>query len=158
LNRFSLLLAILLTVGTVSGKPRRATPTPTPVKVPEDWVCRTHQQDLELRDWINGIMTEAQKAQASNAQTKTQLDASVKAGQDLANECAADKACSKAPLSCWFHRLIRHIFWILGAIIVILIALVVASIFFPALAPILGFLLSIWKWILGLFTRKPPTP
>jgi hypothetical protein len=162
---------LLALCSTGVAKSHRAVSSPTPAVTNSPvakggLVCRTKQQDLELRDWIGGLMNEVSKAKAetaaalkSNAETQAKLDASVKDATDLANECAGDKQCAKAPLSCWFHRLMRHLFWILGAVIVILIGLVVASFFFPALGPILGFFLSIWKRILGLFTpRPPPTP
>lgn len=162
-----LLLSEIISISTALAKtPRRPSPTPipsAPPKVPEGWVCRSRQTDLELRDWINGIMTQSSKAQvelklahASNAITQKQLDDSIQAGKDLASECAADKICAKAPLSCWFHRLMRHLFWIAGAVVLLVIGLLVASFFSPALAPIIQFFVSSWQWILSWFKPKPP--
>jgi hypothetical protein len=134
------------------------------VIIKQGMVCRTKQQDLELRDWIGGLIIQVHQAQSensaaqkSNSDLQGQLAASVQAATALANECAADKACAKSPFSCGFHRLIKHLLWILGGIVVLLIGLCVASIFVPALGPILSFVLAIPKWIMGLFTRKPPT-
>ncbi len=165
----TVLLISLIPSLAVAGPKHQATPTPTPdpkgVIVKQGFVCRTKQQDLELRDWIAGLMNQVHEAQAdndaaqaSNSKLQWELAASQKAATDLANECAKDKACAKAPLSCWFHRLLKHILWIGGGIVVLVIALCVASIFVPALAPILSFFVSIWKWLLGLLTRKPPAP
>lgn len=164
------LVFILLLIPSVclAAPKYHATPTPSPspqiVLAKKDMVCRTKQQDLELRDWITGLMGEVHKAEAdakaandANESTKKLLKTAVKNGKDLANECAADKQCAQAPLSCWVHRLMKHILWIGGSIVLLVIVLLVASVFVPALAPILSFLASIFKWILGLFTRKPPT-
>jgi len=167
---FLLIPLIFLSVAFAFAKPPAHHPTPTPTPFPSrgpvekgGMVCRTKQVDLELRDWIGGIQIQAEQAiktadeaTKSNAELKVLLDKSIQDGQALANECQKDKACARAPLSCWFHRLMRHIFWITGAIIVILIALIVASFFFPALGPVLNFLVSIWKWFISLFTRKTP--
>jgi hypothetical protein len=161
------ILTIIALCAVSSGKTRvnpgpTASPTPTGIVEKSGMVCRTKQQDLELRDWINGILNQAHKAEAENAaakksedDVKARLEASVVDATNLANECAKDRACAQAPLSCWFHRLMQHIFWILGGLVVLAIGLSIASIFFPALGPILDFFVSIWKWILGLFTSKP---
>ncbi len=126
-------------------------------------VCRTKQQDLELRDWISGLMNQVHQAQSensaaqkSNSSLQAQLAASQKAATDLANECAADKACAKSPLSCWFHRLLKHILWIGAALVVILI---VVTIFAPGATKLIMSILNfIWSWIAAIFKPKPPTP
>ncbi len=165
------LLILLLIPSVVLGVPKhRATPIPSPsptgVVVKQGMVCRTKQQDLELRDWIGGLMNHVHQAEIendgalkSNAALQTELAASQKAATDLANECAADKACAKAPLSCWFHRLIKHIFWIAGAIVVLLIVLIVINIMTGgALSGFFAIFGAIGRWIAGLFTKKPPVP
>src|SRR5438552_14241129 len=153
-------LIIFLAPGLLIAAPS-PTPVPKGVIVKQGMVCRTKQQDLELRDWIAGIMNEAHKAQAdaksaqeSNANVQLQLDGARKAATDLANECAADKKCAEAPLSCWFHRLLRHILWISAGLIVVLIAVTILA---PGVVPVVtGFFGLIGSRILGLFTRKPP--
>jgi hypothetical protein len=109
-------------------------------------------------------MTEAQKAktendaaQKSNADLQSQLAKATTDAQNLANECAADKACAKAPLSCWFHRLIKHLLWLAFGLMVLLVALVILNFFFPFLGPILRFIAAWFGKILSMFKPKPPT-
>lgn len=152
----------ILCLASSADAARTPTPTPTPKGVVEKqgMVCRTKQQDLELRDWINGLINEVHKAQTetknandSNFTTLNELHLSVAAATALANECAADKACAKAPLSCWFHRLLKHIFILAAVLIVILIAV---TIFAPgAMKLIISFFSFIWSWIVALFSPKP---
>src|SRR5437667_11430832 len=105
-----LLILLLIPCLALAAPKHHATPTPTPdpkgVVVKQGLVCRTKQQDLELRDWIVGLMNEVHKAQAdnnsahkSNSELQVQLEASRKAAIDLANEGAANKKCAQAPLS-----------------------------------------------------------
>lgn len=156
------MLLLLIVIPSVAfSATKHPTPTPTHKGTVEKqgMVCRTKQQDSELRDWITGLINEVHKAQAdtksandSNAATQVQLTASVKAATDLANECAADKACAKSPLSCWFKRLLKHILWVAIALVIILVAV---TIFAPGVAPIVtSFFGFIWKWILALFSPK----
>ncbi len=143
------------------------TPSPTPTATPKfEMVCRTKQQDLELRDWIAGLMNQVHLAQAdASAAKKTNDDAVAKLGMsitDAANfikQCASDQACAKAPLSCWFHRLIKHIFWIAGAIVVLLVVLIVINIMTGgALSGFFSIFGTIGKWIAALIPKpKPPT-
>lgn len=64
-----------------------------PVTTSNGWVCRTKQQDLELRDWIAGIQREARvaieqaaKAKASEAKVKEQLALAAPAATELKTE------------------------------------------------------------------------
>lgn len=147
---------------SLSAKVRRSTPTPTP-KPKTDLVCRTKQQDLELRDWINGLMNQVHSAQAETAAAKRtnddtvlQLGMSVKDAVAFIKQCAADQACAKAPLSCWFHRLLWHIFWIVPGLLLVAILL---TIFAPGvLRAITSFFGLIWAWIVKLLWPKPPPP
>lgn len=163
----SLLIALFLLLPSAQDafcKPKRTpTPTPTPKPRPE-LVCRTKQQDLELRDWIIGIQNEAANArneviaaQRGEAEVRAQLDKATIDATNLANECAKDKECAKAPFSCWFHRFTKHLFWVVGGVLILIVGLCIASFFFPALGPILSFLVGIWNKLLGLFKPKPPT-
>lgn len=163
----NILIALFLSLGRPQDAFCHATPTPVPPPTvkSQELVCRTKQQDLELRDWIIGIQDEAQKAKGeldaankSNADTQTKLTQAIQDGKELAAQCEKWQQCYQHPFSCGFHRLMKHLLWIGIVIVVLLIALCVASIFVPALAPIMGFLLSIWKRILGLFKPKPPVP
>ncbi len=164
--RFFLIVALIpsLTFATPTHRP---SPTPTPVpKGPVEkagMVCRSKQQDLELRDWINGLIGQVHAAQAettaavkSEAATKAALISSQTDATNLANECAADKACAKAPLSCWFHRLLKHIFWFAGGLIVVLI--IVAVVAPGAMKFIMGVLNFFLSWVVALFKPRPPTP
>jgi hypothetical protein len=57
-----------------------------------------------------------------------------------------------------FGQLFKHILILLAVLVGIAILLVVASFFFPALGPILSFVLSIWNRFLALFKPKPTPP
>jgi len=156
----SLLIAYLLVLP--SAQEAFCKPTPTPVAKKPELVCRTKQQDLELRDWISGIMAEAQKAKAevqaaqnSNTDLQDKLAAATADAQNLANECAKDKECAKHPFSCGFHRLLKHLLWVGLGLLGVVVVLLVASFLVPGLAPLLGFFLSIWNKILSLFKPKP---
>lgn len=155
------LIALLLGLYTCHSAFSR--PTPTPVAKKPDLVCRTKQQDAELKDWIIGIQGATHQAQGelvlaqkSNDELKGKLSRATTDATNLANECAKDRECAKAPFSCWVHRLLKHIFWIGIVLLVVIVGLLVASAFFPALGPILGFLLSLWNKLISLF--KPKTP
>jgi hypothetical protein len=136
-------------------------PTPSVQPTPgRDLVCRTKQQDAELRDWIIGIQNQAtaaikdaEAANKSNEENKRLLELSKQDADTFARQCQAALECYKAPLSCWFHRFVRHLFWVIGSIIVLVVVLAVASIFVPALAPILNLLKRFWDMI---FKRKTP--
>lgn len=152
---FVAFLCVLVCYVSEARPRKRPTPTPTPSPRPTaEYVCRTKQQDAELRDWIIGIQTQAtqaikdaEQAKASNLETGQLLARAKQDADEYARQCKAAFECYKAPLSCWFHRFVRHILWIGGAIILILVALCVASIFVPALAPILGLLKKLWGMI-----------
>lgn len=161
------LIALLLLGDSVLAKPK---PTPSPTAKKAELVCRTKQQDLELRDWITGIMSEAQKAKGeataalkSNAETQTKLDQSIRAGQDLANECAADKKCAEAPLSCWFHRMMKRLLFgglilAVGALALFIFAPGVISAIGSALSLIGSVISRILEAIRNFFKPKPPIP
>ena len=156
------LVCLLICYVNTEAKPKRPTPTPTPESNPRrDLVCRTKQQDAELRDWIIGIQNQAtqaikdaEAARQANVETGQLLARAKQDADNYARQCQTAFDCYKAPLSCWFHRFTRHILWIGGAIILLLVALCVASIFVPALAPVLLFL----KGLLGKIFRKQPPP
>lgn len=158
-----LFLLLIVIPSLVLSAPKKPSPTPTPKGIVEKqgMVCRTKQQDLELRDWINGLINEVHKAQAdtkfaldANAATQSELTASQKAATDLANECAKDKECAKAPLSCWFHRLLKHILWVALVLIAVLIVVtILAPGVVPAISNTLG---AIWAWIMKIFRPKTP--
>ena len=159
-------LSCFLICYVTEAKPRKPTPTPAPQPAPRgDLVCRTKQSDLELRDWIVGIQNqataaikEADAARAANEQTKVLLGQARQDADKYARQCQAAFECSQAPLSCWFHRFVRHLLWVGAAVILLLVALSVASIFVPALAPILGFLKGLWTRLWHIFRKPPPTP
>jgi len=113
---------------------------------------------LELRDWIIGIQTQATQAikdadaaKAANLETGKLLARAQQDADNYARQCQAAFDCAKAPLSCWFHRFLKHLLWIGGAIVLLLVGLCIASIFVPALTPILALLKKLWD---RLFRRS----
>lgn len=163
-------LIFLLVASPAFAKPK-PTPrsTPRPSATPE-LVCRTKQKDLELRDWIDGVLNELHKAQAdliaaqkNNADVQAKLTASQKNATDLATQCASDHECAKSPLSCWYHRFMRHLLF--GGIILVVVV-VALLIFAPGVVSAIGSVLSLigsvvsraLETIRNLFKKKPPTP
>jgi hypothetical protein len=165
-KRCALIFLLLLGSVTAFAVPKHGKPAPTPETVQKPGpngeviqgtvVCLPKQKWLELVDWFNGIhgqnlqaQTDLAAAQKTNTDTITTLGMSVKDAKAVIDECAKATACYKAPFTCWIHSLMRHLLWIGGAIVGLLVILMVVNIATGgALKPFFSFVGWLLSWIL----------